>query len=188
MNQMNEDEFKIRVSKLDAARRQLDCAIDLWSHGCDEIAIHTLASAAHEIIRTLCKQRGLRDVLFDTSADIIKPEYFQAVRKKLLEPFNFSKHADRDPSAILEFAPFISTVFMLASIEGLRSLGERLSTDQNILLEWLSFHYPDWLSGSGNKTFADLIPTNALPEVKKLNRRDFFDARKRAYAGQRTAR
>ena len=51
----NEPE-KIRVSKLDAARRQLDCAIELWFAGKDEVSIHTLAAAAHQIISDINKK------------------------------------------------------------------------------------------------------------------------------------
>ena len=34
----------VRVSKLNAARRQLDCAIEMWFADKDEVAIHTLAA------------------------------------------------------------------------------------------------------------------------------------------------
>jgi hypothetical protein len=56
----------ITVSKLDAARRQLRAAIRLWFQGEDPVAIHTLISAAHEIVHTLFKRAGLHGLMFDT--------------------------------------------------------------------------------------------------------------------------
>ena len=36
---------KLHVTKLDAARRQLETAITLWFHDGDPVSIHTLAAA-----------------------------------------------------------------------------------------------------------------------------------------------
>jgi hypothetical protein len=62
----------ITVSKLDAAHRQLRTAIRLWFMDGDPIAIHTLACAAHDIIHTLFKRKGLKGLIFDS--EIIKEE------------------------------------------------------------------------------------------------------------------
>ena len=69
---MNEE--KLRISKIDAARRQLDCAIELWFFDKDEISIHTLAAAAYQIIHDLKVHKGIvRDLLYDSA--MIKDEY-----------------------------------------------------------------------------------------------------------------
>src|SRR4051812_2812006 len=49
---------KIPVSKLDAARRQLQTAVKLWFHDDDPVSIHTLLMAAHEIFRVLNRAQG----------------------------------------------------------------------------------------------------------------------------------
>jgi hypothetical protein len=66
---------KIIVSKLDAARRQLQTAIQLWFEERDPVAIHALAYAAYEIIHAISKRRNpnRRDLLFDS--DLVKDEY-----------------------------------------------------------------------------------------------------------------
>ena len=46
---------KISISKLDAACRQLDCAIELWFADGDPVSIHTLACASHQIIHDIKK-------------------------------------------------------------------------------------------------------------------------------------
>jgi hypothetical protein len=53
----------IKVSKTDAAKRQLDTAIRLWLDEGDSVSIHTLAAAAHQIVHDLGKKRGVTDML-----------------------------------------------------------------------------------------------------------------------------
>jgi hypothetical protein len=55
-------EAEASVSKLDAARRQLDAAIRMYLANEDELAIHTLAAAAYRILRDLLEKRGLSDL------------------------------------------------------------------------------------------------------------------------------
>jgi hypothetical protein len=64
---------KITITKLDAARRQLGIAISLWFQDGDEVAIHTLACAAHQIIHDINRHRGGRDLLFDSL--VFRDEY-----------------------------------------------------------------------------------------------------------------
>jgi hypothetical protein len=58
---------KLSITKLDAARRQLETAITLWFHDADPVSVHTLAMAAHGILRALNKKRGGPPMLGDPS-------------------------------------------------------------------------------------------------------------------------
>jgi hypothetical protein len=49
------DSRKIKISKLDAARRQLDTAIRLYFMEGDPVSVHTLAAAAFEILKDLVR-------------------------------------------------------------------------------------------------------------------------------------
>ncbi|HZF30263.1 MAG TPA: hypothetical protein VE907_14190 [Gammaproteobacteria bacterium] len=60
------------ITKIDAARRQLATAIELWFADGHEVSTYTLAYASHEIIHALHKKHGLGDLLYDS--DAIKPE------------------------------------------------------------------------------------------------------------------
>ena len=51
------------VSKFDAARRQLETAIRLYFFQGDPISIHTLASAAAQILHDLSRHRGGGELL-----------------------------------------------------------------------------------------------------------------------------
>lgn len=50
----------LQISKIAAAQRQLDAAIRMFFQREDELAIHTVAAAASQILRDLIKQRGGR--------------------------------------------------------------------------------------------------------------------------------
>lgn len=52
----------ILINKLEAARRQLDAAIRMTFTGEDELAIHTVATAAYRILRDLLDKRGRHDL------------------------------------------------------------------------------------------------------------------------------
>jgi hypothetical protein len=63
----------LRLTKLDAARRQLRSAIVMFLEGRDPVSIYTLASAAQDVLRSLLKAKGKEGVAFKDS-DLIKPE------------------------------------------------------------------------------------------------------------------
>jgi hypothetical protein len=46
------------ITKLDAAERQLDCAVRLRLRNEDSLSVHTLAYAAFGILRDLIRERG----------------------------------------------------------------------------------------------------------------------------------
>lgn len=85
------------ISKLEAARRQLDCAIRLRLANEDSVAVHTLAYAAFVILRDLVRKKGhsmaeVVGVLHDKSSKM---------GRDFSDVPNFLKHADRDPDAML---------------------------------------------------------------------------------------
>jgi hypothetical protein len=51
-------ESTLQISKIAAAQRQLDAAIRMFFQREDELAIHTVAAAAFQILRDVTKQRG----------------------------------------------------------------------------------------------------------------------------------
>ncbi len=60
---MNSPEVaEVHITKLTAARRQLCAAIRMFFSGEDELAVHTVASAAYKIITDLKQQRGYNEV------------------------------------------------------------------------------------------------------------------------------
>lgn len=105
----------LTVSKLDAAKRQLEAFIQMYFGSGDPVAMHTLAAAAYEIIRDLNRQRGGDQMLHDTIFENARPENRGVLRAKLREAQNFFKHADRDHDATLDFNPDLSEFIALDS-------------------------------------------------------------------------
>lgn len=85
-----------KVSRVEAANRQLEATIALWLSGGEVLAVHTLAMATEQLIRDLVKyeKSDLHDHLLSTGA-LDSMRQVQAIARKL-------KHADRDPSDSVE--------------------------------------------------------------------------------------
>jgi hypothetical protein len=107
----------ITISKLDAAKRQLDTAITLYFHNGDPVSIHTLVSAAYNVIRDVNAIKGGTPMIVkDELIEHVKPEYEKVARKKLNEAENFFKHADRDHKATIDLYPEQSEILMLDAV------------------------------------------------------------------------
>jgi hypothetical protein len=91
------------ITKLQAAQRQLDCALRLRREGGDSLAVHTLAYAAYCLLRDLYGKSETKEVL----------RQFEKSHKLDKVP-NFLKHADRRPQAILKKHSETSTYTTLA--------------------------------------------------------------------------
>lgn len=72
---MGKRSAKIYVTKLAAAQRQLCAAIRMFFAGEDELAVHTVASAAYQVLSDLKAERGR-----DEAADSYLTSIFYAVR------------------------------------------------------------------------------------------------------------
>jgi hypothetical protein len=96
----------LKISKLDAAKRQLETAIRLYFHGGDPVSIHTLVAAGYNVVRDInVKRGGGKMIVKDWLLDHVKPERHAEFRALLNEAENFFKHADRDHEATLDFNP-----------------------------------------------------------------------------------
>lgn len=94
---------KIKVTKRDAAVRQLTAAIRLFFQQGDILAVHTLAAAALQVLLDLGKRAGFVSPIRDPIR--IRPERMKEWLQALSKTENFLKHADRDPDDVLEFDP-----------------------------------------------------------------------------------
>ena len=91
------------ITKLDAARRQLETAIWLLFEKKDSVSVHTLAFAAFGILKNVSEHRGKTRVL-EAGKEIAgqsKNNFWTGFNKA----GNFFKHADKDPDNILSGVP-----------------------------------------------------------------------------------
>jgi hypothetical protein len=105
----------IVITKVDAARRQLETAIKLWFHDDDPVSIHTLVSAAQEILHPLAKAAGTFEGVLDTiyAADGYEKTWLASVRVY----HNFFKHGAKDPTATTKFNPEVNSFLIRIVIQ-----------------------------------------------------------------------
>lgn len=169
------DRRKIEIPKLEAAHRQLKCAFELWFLDKDEVSIHTLLAAAHQIIDDTNKKRGnLRESLF--KPDFIKDEFHKDWADMIRAPANFFKHADRkrDDDKI-EFYPFSNMMFMLFATTGLAALGVQSSPIERIFMMWLFVNERRFLSPQGVAFLENRIPIDQVNNLRPLSKQQFFE-------------
>jgi hypothetical protein len=125
----------IRITKIDAASRQLDAGIRLLFHGGDIVAVHTLAGAASHIISDLIETAKL-DRSWDLAAQkvcsIDAKTYFRIMRSTQ----NFLKHAKTDPHDEHEFAASDTSAIMASAVFNLAELAGRLTIPQSVFQLW----------------------------------------------------
>jgi hypothetical protein len=106
-----------RITKIEAAVRQLRTAILLYFSNADEVAIHTLAFAAHEILRQLAKARGIQVGLDSESIEKIgKGISAREARAFLGVSASFFKHSGRNSYDVLMFQPEVNEQFLFEAV------------------------------------------------------------------------
>jgi hypothetical protein len=174
---MTEDRYHtITISKLDAARRQLQTAITLWFNGGDPVATHSLAYAAYEIIHALSKKRNpnRRDLLFD-SAQVGEAER-KDINVALKSHANFFKHGDRDAEAVIDFKPALTEGFLVFAIVGFELCGESSSDEFIVFKGWMRLQKPGFMAEAERKTLEERMRVDQLTEIRALPKHEFFQA------------
>lgn len=162
---------KITLDKLDAAARQLTTAIELWFTDSDPISIHTLACSAHQLVHDLNKRAGGRDLIYDTL--VIKDEYRKEWIDKVKGPYNFLKHADKDPAAKIEFDPVANEFFIMFTCLGLELLGVKPNIARAGFTLYQMLSHPDILTPQGETLLAP-YPDSMKSRALEIPKKDFF--------------
>ncbi|MBK9303844.1 MAG: hypothetical protein IPM94_08145 [bacterium] len=136
------------LTKLDIATKLLVEAVRLFFDRRDIVAVHTLVASAHQVLFDLGKGSGISSVLKNTSGMRCKEvqEYLRIVNY----PFNFFKHADRDPDSIIHIGPLerYSQDFIMDAVLMLQSIGGDLPLEAKVFWAWFVGNYPE-----GSTTF-----------------------------------
>ena len=139
---------RYEVSKLDAARRQLDMAIKLYMTEKDDVSIHTLAYASHSILSDVSAKKGIDGYLFGHLKGVVKPEGEKELFAKLNEAANFFKHADKDTDGILEFNTETTAFWLWDACMLYRSLTGEHTDDMKCYWTWFGMQYPEAIDDS----------------------------------------
>lgn len=151
---------KIKISKLEAARRQLVTAIRLYFNNGDIVSMHTLAAAAFKITQNISDSSAEPSDSVTAWVDkLVRPDYKKEFWRKLHETANFFKHAEQDPEAIHEFYPEQTENILFFAVYQYRGLTGEWSPEIRLFSTWYMMHHP--------KAF------NTPPEVVQLGRELF---------------
>jgi hypothetical protein len=152
---------RIKITKLEAARRQLETAITLYFSGGDPVSTHTLASAAAEILKGLNDVAKGTPMLLDLEASgAIRPDKLKLARKAFRNPQNFFKHADEDPEGVLDFHPEIPSGFIIAGVEKYRELSGENPPIMRVFAFWFRTHWPElYRFSNGEETVLKMTKT-----------------------------
>ena len=163
-------EPKIKVSKLDAAKRQLETAVRLYFNDADPIAIHTLAGASHTILSDLNKKYGGAPMI--VSDFLIKDEKKKEIRTVINKAKNHFKHADTDPEATVDFNPEVNEFFLFDACEKYQEITSEKVPHFIIFRIWFASEHPNICS------FPDISKNRINTVMKKHNytKAEYFSA------------
>lgn len=163
----------ITISKLDAAKRQLETVIRLYFFDGDPVSIHTLTSAAYNVIRDVNVKRGGGPMLVkDKAIEFVKPEYREEFRKSLNNAENFFKHANKDHDQTLDFNPDQSEMLIWDAISTYSNLTGETPPLFKIFQAWIACNKPEMfdLPSEGKLWFA-----TTGPELASIGKSGFFN-------------
>lgn len=184
------------ITKLEAARRQLETALNLYFHESDPVSIHTLAAAAHEVLTFIDHRHNpKRETLRDTLIAGVVDEYQPILKKRLLEAQNFFKHADRDPDGVLNnFGLFQAELLMLDGCFAYFSVARERPAIMQLYSVWAQLTFGSkWLRHSDGSPATRAIAPEKLVELQSMTRLQYFTewypiAQAGSYSGSRTER
>jgi hypothetical protein len=163
--------YTLKVSKLAAAKGQLETTIRLFFSNGEPVSIHTLTAAAYGILRGITKKLGAGPMLLESAMlESVKPQYHREMVAKVKEAENFFKHADRGHDSVFDFDPSLSELMILDACAQYRKLGSEEPP--------LFVVYRLWTVGKDPKLFILSAETQSiLPELSKAverGRASFF--------------
>lgn len=130
------------IGKTEVARRQLSEAVRMFFESRDPVVIHTIVASAHQILFDLGTIEGLKSALKSTEA--LRGEELRKHLSTINYPFNFFKHADRDPKAKINIAPlerYISD-FLMDAILMLQQMTGNIPIEAKVFWSWFLSKYP----------------------------------------------
>lgn len=136
------------VSKLEAAERQLRQAIRLFFERKDTISIHTLVSAAYQILFDLAKchnPSALDRSALNPNNPMIRENKRGLWTRTVRSSQNFFKHADSDPDKTHNFYPGATQFHLYDAVVLYRQLTSRGPVEIIMFQGWFYLKYPDIL-------------------------------------------
>jgi hypothetical protein len=164
---------KLRVTKIDAARRQLETAITLWFHEADPVSIHTLACASFQLVYDINSQVGGSPMFPDRMAATETTE----ARKKYLHKFlreaqNFFKHAEKDAPQTFAFITHQTELFVFEACQKYYEIAHEDLPLMKLFHFYIRLHNPNLFDGPDPQK--DIFDKPGTQRLKSYGKREFF--------------
>jgi hypothetical protein len=150
----------IWIDKIEVARRQITEAVTLFFELRDFVVIHTVIASAHQVLIDVGKEQGIVSVVKNPKG-MTREEFRKHVRT-VNEPYNFFKHADKDPEGKINIALIerFTSDFMLDAILMLQNISGEIPLEAKVFWSWFVSTYPD--------EFSDCPEDGALKHLMSL--------------------
>jgi hypothetical protein len=144
--------MKVRVTKLDAAKRQLETAIMLYFHDGDPVSIHTLCCAAYSVIHALNKKRNSPISRNDLMLKDLDQYLATKADKKLFRDSmsasqNFFKHGATDPDAEHTFNTEFTERLLIDAVQKYSRLVGECPRIMTVYFVWFTIQHTEIMSG-----------------------------------------
>lgn len=160
-------EKKLRLTKAEAAEGQFRQAIRLFFEQGDPASIHTLASAANQVLSDLLATAGAGGV--SRNPHIFVEERFREWINAVKRDENFLKHADKDPSATLELDTFGTVAMLIECSLMIERVTQRVSLDARVFLIWCMKAYPEYFQvEETNRQRLDHFSADNFPMIRRV--------------------
>ena len=177
--------MQVTITKLDAARRQLETAIKLYFDEGDQASVHTLCCAAYNVIQVLNKKQNspltLDDMMLKDLSDLMLTKARRKeVHDYLNETENFLKHGNSDPDATHIFDSDYTEALLFDAVIRYGRLAGECSPELGMYLGWFVSLHPDILDAVD-------IPDEFRQRLRVIGKVFLKDGRKKFYQDVRPA-
>jgi hypothetical protein len=162
---------KERVTKLQAVRRQLVVATQLYFYDSDAVAIHTLVAAAYNVLRDISRHHGIQGMSVKDYFPTTIPESKQPQVIQWINSFeNFFKHADRDPdpNGMIELNPEVTEIMLIDAW----SQYERLCGDNPNVYPAVYKAFKTWAGNTRSEASKEI--KLLISSLRTLNKQEFY--------------
>ena len=154
-----------RITKIEAAQRQINAGIRMLFRNDDPVAVHTVAMAGFRILRDLVKHKGLEHPI----DSLIRPGKENELWRGASSFANFFKHANTDPDGVSDgFSEEINESVLLIAATYYGLLGCEQTDEMQTLTAWYMAVHPDILAQDANPAIQVLVLASG--EIRSLER------------------
>lgn len=168
MTEPTEQWRRERITKTDAARRQLKFAIRSLLAGDDIIVVHTLTGASHQVLENLLQHAGKQGLINQNV--FVHSKRRDEFSNRVNKARNFLKHADHDPEAIFEFDPRNTHFWVCDAVWMCWKLTGKLGFEETVFISWFCTQHPDMLDVDilGGEFVETMRHLHMAPAINKL--------------------